>query len=65
MPTDDMLRAYQRDKLKQSEKNYLETVLYQFGRYLFHFLLSRRHPARKLKGYGREKTEICGLLTIT
>lgn len=34
MPTDDMLRAYQRDGLEQSEKNYLETVLYQFGRYL-------------------------------
>ena len=34
MPTDDELNAYKSNTLKQAEKNHLETLLYQFGRYL-------------------------------
>ncbi len=33
-PTDELLASYKKDTLPQSEKAYLETVLYQYGRYL-------------------------------
>ncbi len=33
-PTDQLLVAYKEDNLLQTEKSYLETLLYQYGRYL-------------------------------
>ena len=34
IPTDDLLSAYKRDTLPDSEKAYLEVLLFQYGRYL-------------------------------
>lgn len=34
IPTDDLLNAYKHDTLPNSEKAYLEVLLYQYGRYL-------------------------------
>lgn len=34
MPTNDLLTAYKKDSLPQEERAYLETLLYQYGRYL-------------------------------
>ncbi|MGN1118395.1 MAG: glycosyl hydrolase family 95 catalytic domain-containing protein, partial [Acutalibacteraceae bacterium] len=34
LPTDKLLKAYRKDRLKKEEKRYAETLLFQYGRYL-------------------------------
>lgn len=34
LPTDKLLKAYRKDRLRKEEKRYAETLLFQYGRYL-------------------------------